>query len=89
MAPSSQGLEPPQKTGRFKLVVCSSWEIIQQEKNLSIYHIANELNIDLEGKIKFIESEDGKKETFLFNQISYLLQILQQAEKSKDVFHLN
>ncbi len=64
-------------------------KIIQQEKNLSIYHIANELNIDLEGKIKFIESEDGKKETFLFNQISYLLQILQQAEKSKDVFHLN
>ena len=64
-------------------------KIIQQEKNPSVYHIANELNMDLEGKIKFVESDEDKKETFLSNQISYLLQILKQADKSKDVFHLN
>ena len=38
-------------------------KIIQQEKNLSVYHIANELNMDLEGKIKFVESDEDKKQT--------------------------
>jgi hypothetical protein len=58
-------------------------------KHISIYHIANDLNMDFESKLKFVSAEEERKEGFLLNQLNYHLQLLKQAEKSKDVFHLN
>lgn len=58
-------------------------------KSPSLYHIANELNMDFDGKLKFVSTEEDRKEGYLLTQLNYQLQLLQQAEKSKDVFHLN
>jgi uncharacterized protein len=63
--------------------------ITPSTKNISIYHIANDLSMDFESKLKFVSAEDERKENFLFNQLTYHHQLLLQAEKSKDVFHLN
>ena len=60
-----------------------------QPKKVSAFHIANELNMDLETKLKFANLATEKKETFLSNQLHYHLQILEKTEKSRDVFHLN
>jgi hypothetical protein len=45
--------------------------------------------MDLEGKLKFVNQADEKKEAFLLNQLNYQLQLLEKTEKSKHVFHLN
>jgi uncharacterized protein len=58
-------------------------------KNVSVFHIANELNLDFEHKMKFVSLEVGKQEAFLLNQLNYHIQLLNKAEKAKDVFHLN
>jgi hypothetical protein len=58
-------------------------------KRISPFDIANELNMDLEGKLKFVNQADEKKEAFLLNQLNYQLQLLEKTEKSKHVFHLN
>jgi len=63
--------------------------ITPSTKNISIYHIANDLSMDFESKLKFVSAADERKESFLFNQLTYHHQLLLQAEKSKDVFHLN
>ncbi len=58
-------------------------------KNLSVFHIANELNLDFDDKLKLVAHDGEKQESILYNQLTYHLQLLQQAEKAKDVFHLN
>ncbi len=58
-------------------------------KNLSVFHIANELNLDFDDKLKLAAHDGEKQEAILYNQLNYHLQLLQQAEKAKDVFHLN
>jgi uncharacterized protein len=58
-------------------------------KNPSVFHIANELSLDFDDKLKLVSHEGEKQEAVLYNQLSYHLQLLQQAEKAKDVFHLN
>jgi len=63
--------------------------ITHPQKSPSLYHVANELNLDFESKLKFVPTEEDKKESFLLNQLNYQLQLLAQAEKSKDLFHLN
>lgn len=55
----------------------------------SIYHIANELSLDLEDKLKFVTSEEDKREVFLTSRLRFQKHLLTQAEKAKDVFHLN
>lgn len=55
----------------------------------SIFHVANELSLDLEDKIKFVSAEDDKRENFLSTRLKFQKHLLSQAEKSKDVFHLN
>ena len=59
------------------------------QKNPSVFHIANELNLDFDDKLKLVSHEGDKQEAVLYNQLNYHLQLLQQAEKAKDVFHLN
>jgi uncharacterized protein len=63
--------------------------IANSPKNASLYHIANDLNMDFESKLKFISLEEERRDTFLLNQLNYQLQLLEYAAKSKDVFHLN
>jgi hypothetical protein len=54
-----------------------------------LYQIANELNLDLNDRYKFLTSSADKKESFLITRLKYQLHLLKQEEKSKDVFHLN
>ncbi len=58
-------------------------------KKVSAYHIANELNMDLETKLKFANLPAPRQEQFLMNQLYYHVQILEKTEKSRNVFHLN
>ncbi len=55
----------------------------------NLYQIANELNLDLVDRYKFLTASTEKKEHFLITRFKYQLHILQQEEKSKDLFHLN
>ncbi len=64
-------------------------KIHQSDRSPSAYQIANDLNLDLDERLRFVKYHEEKKEQFLFGQLRYHSQLLQQAEKSKDVFHLN
>ncbi len=55
----------------------------------SVFHVANELGLDFEDRLKFVLSEHDKKETFLSSRIKFQKHLLTEAEKAKDVFHLN
>ncbi len=55
----------------------------------STFHVANELSLDLDDKIKFVLTEEDKKENFLSARLKFQKHLLSEAEKSKDVFHLN
>ncbi|MFZ1808653.1 MAG: LON peptidase substrate-binding domain-containing protein [Cyclobacteriaceae bacterium] len=63
--------------------------ISRPEEVTSIFHIANELSLDNEDKLKFVESDPEKREAFLLSRLRYQSQLVLEAEKSKDVFHLN
>lgn len=63
--------------------------ITHPTKAASIYHIANDLNLDFESKLKFVATDDERKESYLHHQLNYHLQLFAQVEKAKDVFHLN
>jgi len=56
---------------------------------VSRFHIANELNLDFEDRIKFVELDADKQESFLAARLKYQKHLLIQTEKMKDVFHLN
>lgn len=58
-------------------------------KEVSVYHVANELGLDFNDRMKFVLSDHEKKELFLLHQLNYQKQLLHHVEKSKDVFHLN
>jgi hypothetical protein len=64
-------------------------KISRHDKSFSAYNIAIELNLDFEDRIKFVSLDSDKKESFLNTRLIYMKQILQRAEKAKDVFHLN
>jgi uncharacterized protein len=55
----------------------------------SLFTIANEINLDFDERLRFVKSNDDQKETFLLSHLKYQTQLLYQAEKAKDVFHLN
>jgi uncharacterized protein len=75
-------------TSRFTEYLSLS-KINTSSKNISVFHIANELNLDLEGKLRFVNLDEEKREAYLYNQLDYQTQLLLKAEKAKDVFHLN
>jgi hypothetical protein len=55
----------------------------------SLFMIANEINLDFDERLRFVKSNDDQKEIFLLSHLKYQTQLLYQAEKAKDVFHLN
>lgn len=59
------------------------------EKCTSVYDVANELNLGYEDRLKFVQSADDRKTTFLITRLKYQMLLLQEAEKAKDVYHLN
>ncbi len=63
--------------------------ITRPEDVISLYHVANELNLDNEDRLKFMVAEEEKKESFLYSRLRYQTHLVHEAEKSKDVFHLN
>jgi uncharacterized protein len=56
---------------------------------VSIYDVAHEFSLDFPTKLKLVSLDSSHKESFLLNQLTYHLHLLQQVEKAKDVFHLN
>lgn len=63
--------------------------ISRPEGITSLYHIANELSLDNQDRLKFITRDESKKEAFLFSRLRYQSTLVMEAEKNKDVFHLN
>jgi uncharacterized protein len=55
----------------------------------NLYQVAAELNLDLSDRYKFLVTPDSHKESFLLNRTRFLMHLLGQEEKSRDVFHLN
>lgn len=55
----------------------------------SVYHIANELNLEIREKLRFLDTPEEKRERFLLNSLRFQKKIFNTVEKSKDVFHLN
>lgn len=63
--------------------------ISQQGVVFNVFQIACELNLDVNDRYRFLTLPDENKEAFLLNRIKFQIHLLQQEEKSKDVFHLN
>jgi uncharacterized protein len=55
----------------------------------SLFGIANELNLDFEDRLKFVQAENEKRESFLLARLRFQKHVLMEAEKLKDVYHLN
>jgi len=55
----------------------------------SAFGIANELNLDFEDRLKFVLADSEKRESFLHARLRFQKHVLTEAEKLKDVFHLN
>ncbi len=55
----------------------------------SVFHVANELGLDFEDRLKFVLADPEKKESFLSSRLKFQMHLLTEAEKAKDVFHLN
>ena len=65
------------------------FQIHNSELIPSVFSIANELGLDFEERLRFVKFDDELREKFLLAHLRYQTELLQQAEKSKDVFHLN
>jgi uncharacterized protein len=63
--------------------------ITEQSVPFNNFQIANELNLDVNDRYKFVTAPEEHRESFLLNRIRFQMHLLQQEEKSKDVYHLN
>lgn len=63
--------------------------ISRHEEVTSLFHIANELSLDNQDRLKFVIADEGKREAFLLSRLHYQSRLVVEAERSKDVFHLN
>lgn len=64
-------------------------KITQSALPITSFGVANELNLTIEDRLKFVTLDDEKKDVFLSSRIRYQSTLLRQAQKAKDVFHLN
>jgi hypothetical protein len=55
----------------------------------SVFGIANELNLDFEDRLRLVQADDDRRETFLLSRLRFQKHVMLEAEKLKDVFHLN
>ena len=70
--------------------------IYQSKRNIShhfasfnLFEIANELNMDLHDRYRFLTLAESSRSRFLVTQLKFHIHVLRQEEKSRDVFHLN
>lgn len=63
--------------------------INQHVSLFTMHQIAHELGLDLADRYRFLTHHDTKKETFLVARVKYLIHLLKQEDRSKDLFHLN
>ena len=64
-------------------------KISNPSKEFSAYEIANELGLDFDDRLKFVHLDADKKEFFLLTRLKFQKHLLNEADKAKDVFHLN
>lgn len=64
-------------------------KISKHVSTFTIFQIANELNMDSSDRYAFMTAPEDAREKFLIRRIRFLIHVLQQELKSKDVFHLN
>jgi hypothetical protein len=55
----------------------------------NLFQMANELNLDIVDRYRFLTISDDKREAFLLHRIKFQIQLLEREERSKDNFHLN
>jgi hypothetical protein len=63
--------------------------IAQNLTIFNLFQIANELNLDLADRYQFLTIQESKRELFLIGRIRFQIHLLEQEEKSKDIYHLN
>jgi len=63
--------------------------IVRHDRDFSAFHIATELGLDGDERLKFVRLDQPKKESFLLNRLKYQEKLLDQADKAKNIFHLN
>lgn len=63
--------------------------INRHQDQFSPYHIATELNLAFEERLKFVRLDGERKESFLLARLKYHRQLLAQAQSARDIFHLN
>jgi len=63
--------------------------ITQHFNVFNLFQVANELNLDLGDRYKFLTTPEDRREGFLLNRMKFQVHILEQEERSKDNFHLN
>lgn len=78
-----------QKLAEAFVAYLSQINIVRHDKDFSAFHIATELSLDFEERLKFVRLDQAKKESFLLNRLKYQEKLLDQAAKAKDIFHLN
>lgn len=64
-------------------------KITQSALPITSFGVANELNLSVEDRLKFVILDANKKETFLISRLRFQSTLLKEAKKAKDVFHLN
>ena len=64
-------------------------KITQPSPRISAFSIANELSLTIEDRLKFVVLDDEKQQSFLSSRIRYQTTLLKEAQKSRDLFHLN
>ncbi|MBK5278848.1 MAG: LON peptidase substrate-binding domain-containing protein [Bacteroidia bacterium] len=64
-------------------------KINRHSNESSVFGIANELNLDFDDRLKFVQAEHDKRESFLLSRLRFQKHVMLEAEKLKDVFHLN
>lgn len=64
-------------------------KITHHDREFSAYHIACELNLPAEDRLKFVALDPARQESFLSSRLKYQTELLNQADKAKDIFHLN
>jgi hypothetical protein len=63
--------------------------ITQHFNVFNLFQVANELNLDLGDRYKFLTTPEDRREAFLLNRMKFQVHILEQEQRSKDNFHLN
>lgn len=77
------------KLSELFLAYLAKRNITRQQGSFSVFTMALELNLEVSDRYSFLTADRPGRINFLIQRIKYQTQILDQEEKSKDVFHLN